>query len=164
MILAQVNSAEIAGDQITVRTLIARGTKVPQVHWAFWGSGEGESGFGASLTRRNLSSLLNARNAENSEFARVRYRAGTRNQHRQVSSPKARSRRETSKPLSSLFSSQRGDRFQHCGSPGGQVTGQDTGQQQHDKARHSGNGILWLNSKQHALRHMGTNKGQRQSN
>ncbi len=38
----------------------------------------GESEFGASLTRRNLLILLNARNAKNTEFAKVRYTRGTR--------------------------------------------------------------------------------------
>ena len=38
----------------------------------------GESGFGTSLTRRKLLILLNGKNAENTEFAQVRYTAGTR--------------------------------------------------------------------------------------
>ena len=38
----------------------------------------GESEFGTRLTRRKLLILLNGKNAENTEFAQVRYTAGTR--------------------------------------------------------------------------------------
>src|SRR5256884_2932029 len=43
--------------------------------------------------------LQDGRNYKNIEFTQVRYTPGTRNQRRQVASPKVRRRRETPKPL-----------------------------------------------------------------
>ena len=64
----------------------------------------GESEFRPPLIPRNLLILQDGRNYKNIEFTQVRYTPGTRNQRRQVASPKVRRRRETPKPLSAGYS------------------------------------------------------------